>query len=201
MTEATKAALEDVEPIDPDHYFAGVYHKGSPFSGKPELAYGLMDAQFPNESAPLDADTAQIVVAEDVNADSLNARPVLTVMFSEIDGIEEVNIEDEDARAEILLNEVDDFGGALPNQVAKNPIEVSAIITKAMKKHHYRRVFTTPEDVRGIPSERHLNAASFLIDAGFRKVGESEESEIYELVRKPDDTPAPESKTPELIAA
>jgi hypothetical protein len=201
MTEATKAALEDVEPVDPDHYFAGVYHKGSPFSGKPELIYGLVEAQFPDESAPLDADTTRVVVAEDVNADSLNARPVLTVMFREVDGIEEVDTEDEGARAEILLNKVDDFGGALPNQVAKNPIEARAIITKAMKKHHLARVITTPEDVQGIPSERHLNAASFLVEAGFNKVGESEGSDTYELLRKPDDTPAPESKTPELIAA
>lgn len=199
MTESVRTALEDAEPIDPDHYFAQVRFDSGP-------VYGLVDAQLPPESAPLDLDEARVVVAERIDDDEFGTKPVLTVMFEEVDGVEVAASEDvaaepdsDQAHVEMLVAKADAEIGELPNSVVQTPRDAAAIIKKAMEKRRLDRVTTTPEDVLGLPG-RYRNAARFLIEAGFHKVASPSSSEVYELTR-PVARTEESDQTPELAAA
>lgn len=187
MTNATRAALEQAEPIDPEHYFAKVSIEGQQ---GPE--YGLVDAQLPLESAPLELDEARVTVAERVDdADEFGARPVLTVMFEGVDDLEieaseadEEEIAPDEAHIELLVADDKEAVGGIPNSVAENPRDASAIIKRAMRKRRLDRVTTSPDDVYGL-SSRYVNAANFLLEAGFHKLEGSDSEDSFELVGEP----------------
>ncbi len=189
MTESMRTALAGVEPVDPSHYFARLGFEAGP-------TYGLVDAQLSPDTAPPELDEARVVVAERVDDEDYGTKPVLTVMFEEVDGVEveaseakEEEAETDQAHLEILVGRADTEFGEVPNSVVQTPRDAAAIIKKVMEKRRLGRVTTTPEDVFGLPAERYRNAANFLLEAGFHKVYTPSDSEttdgaqgdVYEL--------------------
>lgn len=181
MTEATREALAGAEPVDPDHYFAGVSFEPTPGSPGSGPRYGLIEASFPDETAPVnetDTRIVQVVRVEDLDDDYHYPRPALTLLFEHDDPDDE----GEEAHVELLLDGPRPHSD-IPNQLVENPGDARAIITKAMQKHGLRRATTNEEAVAGIPSERFQNAAGYLIKAGFEEIDkpDSEASDTFEI--------------------
>lgn len=189
MSNTIQAALEQAEPIDPEHYFAKIS-----FASQHGPEYGLLEAQLPPESAPLELDEVRVMVAERVDDDEFGTRPVLTVMLNEADGIEEavdagedleeVELAPDEAHVELLVAQDDEASGGIPNSVLQNPLDVKAIIKRVMRTRRLDRVYASPEDVHGLPA-RYSNAARFLVEAGFRRVEDDDSADRFELVGEP----------------
>ncbi|HVV66965.1 MAG TPA: hypothetical protein VHB72_02755 [Candidatus Saccharimonadales bacterium] len=198
MTFANKNALAQVELVDRAHYFGVIETAVGPVGPVgPDImqpTYGLVDARFPDATEPVDADNIHVVVAEDVTGvEEVGPLPVLTLMLKQ----ESPDGENVEAEGIILLNapptESDN------NPVLESPRHAGIIISAAVAREGLERVRILPDNVVGI-SDRYLDAASFLVEAGCKQ-DESGEGYVFELAAEPFPTHGSDSASPELLAA
>lgn len=159
MTEATLAALADARPLESEDYFAttGDRFEANVQGENPDEIYKLTEAQFP--TAPVEEDYQRILLVT-----SPGDKRQLTVRLEQENPDEEGT-----AHAEMRVDDP---------QVAESPEVVGKVLGAVMEKYYLQKVVTREEDVGSSPSTKHLDAARFLIQAGYE---ESETPGVFEL--------------------